>query len=177
MKSIGIDLDCTTNTMLTTWLERYNKDYDDNLTVMPEWNIENFVKTECGLKIFDYLHEPGFFYNVGIQDDAVEVIKWLNSKYELYFVTAYTPDTCLDKTNWIKKHLPFFDLGKIIFSNCKGVFNLDYLIDDGPHNIIDFKQTGIIFDYPHNRCLNSQKYPNRVKNWKEIKDFFIEIGE
>lgn len=172
-KSIGIDLDCTTNKLLEVWLDRYNKDYNDNLTVMPKWNLQDFVKDECGSKIFDYLHEPGFFYNLDVQEGAPEVIEWLYYNYDVYFVTAYTPDVCVDKANWIKKYLPFFDTEKIIFCNNKGVLNLDYLIDDGAHNIIAFKQTGIVFNYPHNQDLDPVKYPNRVNNWEEVKDFFI----
>lgn len=172
MKSVGIDLDCTTNVMLEPWLDRYNKDYNDNITVMPKWNLQNYVKPECGPKIFDYLHEPGFFYNLDIQKDAIEVIEWLYSNYDVYIVTAYTSDVCVDKTNWIKKFLPFFDVEKIIFCNNKGLLNLDYLIDDGGHNIEAFKQTGIIYDYPHNHELDSVKYPNRVHNWKEVREFF-----
>lgn len=171
-KSIGIDLDCTLNNLLDVWLEHYNKDYNDNITMMPNWNLENYVKPECGKKIFNYLHEPNFFYDLNIQKDAAEVIEYLYSIYDLYIVTAYSSDVCVDKTKWIKKYLPFFDVEKIIFCNNKGLLNLDYLIDDGPHNIEAFKQTGIIYDYTYNQHLSPEKYPNRVYNWKDVKKFF-----
>jgi 5'(3')-deoxyribonucleotidase len=175
---IGIDLDCTLNNLLDVWLERYNKDYNDNLKDPKVWVMTDIVKPECGNKIYDYLHEPGFFYKLGIQDGAAEVMKWLCEKFEVYIVTAYFPDVCYDKVRWVQKYLPFFDIKNVIFCNNKGLLNLDYLVDDGGHNIEAFQQTGIILDCPYNRYLDDKKYPNRVSNWKEIKELFnwIEVN-
>lgn len=172
MISIGIDLDCTLNNLIDEWISRYNADYNDNLAMPTKWDFSDKVKPECGKKIYEYLHEPGFFYNLNIQKDATEVLKWLYDNYDVYIVTAYTSDVCHDKTEWVKKYLPFFDVEKILFCNKKGLLNIDYLIDDGPHNIKDFKQVGIIYDYPYNQDLDPLKYPNRVHNWAEIKKFF-----
>lgn len=169
MKKIGIDLDCTLNNLLDVWLERYNKDYNDNVSIIPEWSLLGYVKPECGEKIYNYLHEPGFFQTLDIQQNAYEVVKWMDKNFDTYIVTAYTADTCYDKEQWVKKHLPFFDTNKIIFCNNKGLLNLDYLIDDGSHNVKAFKQKSIIFDYPHNQDLPNKKYPHRAKNWAEVK--------
>lgn len=169
MKSIGIDMDCTLNNLFDVWFSRYNKDYNDTLSVLPKWDIIKYVKPECGEKIFDYIHEPGFFSSLGIQEDAASIVEWLYKQYDVYIVTAYTSDTCTDKTKWVQKNLPFFDVDKILFCNNKGLLNLDYLIDDGDHNIKAFRQKGIIYDYPHNKYLDPIKYPYRAHNWKEVK--------
>jgi len=173
-KSIGIDLDTTLNSLESTWLEHYNKDYIDNLTPkdLIKWDIENIVKTECGIKIFDYLHQPDFFYNLGIKPHAAETVEWLSNRYDIYIVTAYSPNVCVDKTKWVKEHLPFIDSKNIIFCNNKGTLNLDYLIDDGGHNIEAFKQCGIVFDMPYNRYLGDNYF--RFTNWREILNFFID---
>lgn len=172
-KKIGIDLDCTLNNLLDVWLKRYNEDYNDNLSFVPEWSILGYVKDECGEKIFDYLHEPEFFFNLGIQKDAQYVVKWMCEHYDVYIVTAYTADTCVDKEKWVIKYLPSINPENIIFCNNKGLLNMDYLIDDGGHNIQAFKQKSIVFDYPHNRNLDNTIYSLRAKNWMDVKKILI----
>ena len=93
-----------------------------------------------------------------------------------YIPSAYVAEACLDKVNWIKKYLPNIKTENIIFINDKSLIDLDYLIDDGPHNIQSFSplKEGIIYDMPYNRYLEYdafQKWP-RVKNWLEIKELF-----
>lgn len=173
-KKIGIDLDSTLNNLNEVWIERYNKDYCDNLTQedIVKWEINEIVKPECGENIFEYLHEPNFFYNLNIKDDAKETVDFLAKNYELYIVTAYSPDTCLDKSNWIKKHKLNIDDKNIIFINNKGLLDLDYLIDDGPHNFDNFSGNGLLFDMPYNKHIKSNKKLKRVETWTEVKDFF-----
>lgn len=154
-------------------MERYNKDYNDNLKSHPEWDIIKAVKKECGEKIFDYLSEPGFFYNLDIQKDAKEVVDYLSKYYDLYVVTAYLSETCVDKSKWIEKHDLTIPKENIIFINDKSILTLDYLIDDGPHNINNFGGFGIVYDMPYNQQNSLDKKPfARVKNWKQIKDLF-----
>lgn len=170
--TIGIDLDSTLNNLDEVWLARYNKDYDDNLTRedMVVWEVETYVKPECGKKIYDYLLEPEFFYNLGIQHSAYGITKWLSKYFDLHIVTAYHPNTCVDKTNWIKEYLPHINSRNIIFCNNKGLIDTDYLIDDGHHNIIDFKNKGIVFDAKYNRHLGEEY--TRAYDWLDIHDFF-----
>lgn len=174
-KIIGIDLDSTLNNLEVVWLNRYNQDYNDNLKEWSKWEVDEFVKPECGKKIYDYLHEPNFFYNLDIKPNARKVVNFLSKHYELYIVTAYTPDTCVDKTNWIKKHKLNIDPKNIIFINNKTILKLDYLIDDGPHNFSRLNGTmGLLFDMPYNQKLEESKTLKRVYTWEDVLDFFIE---
>lgn len=170
MKKIGIDLDTTLNNLSEDWLRLYNEKYNDNLPEFKHWDCTLDVKTECGNKIFDLIKTPNFFYNLKLNDNAYDVIFELSKGFELYIVTAYFSETCVDKTNWVRKHLPYFDIKNIIFCNNKSLLNLDYLIDDGGHNIEGFKQKGIVYDMAYNRYLVDEY--TRVKNWLDIKDFF-----
>jgi len=171
-RKIGVDLDSTLNNLSEVWLERYNKDYDDNLTQWDCWNVIECVKPECGEKIFKYLHEKYFFLNLGVMENAVDVLSYLSKHFEIYIVTAYSPDVCMDKAMWLKKHFPFIEQKNIIFINDKSSLHLDYLIDDGPHNIEDFKYgLPIIYDMPYNQYIENENIP-RVKNWLEIKELF-----
>lgn len=168
--SIGIDLDDTLNTLVDDWLIPYNKDFSDNIQRkdIPTWDIASCVK--CGEKIFDYLKTPGFFKNLGIQPYCQEVTKWLSDYADLYIVTAYIPETCVDKTEWVKSNLPHINHKNIIFTNNKGLIKTDYLIDDGGHNLEAFEGISLAFDQPWNKYLG-YKY-DRFYNWLDIKDYF-----
>jgi len=173
MKKIGIDLDTTLNNLEQVWIGRYNKDYNDNIPEnWAKWDLHELVKPECGEKIYKYLHEPKFFYNLDIKENAKNVFNFLSKYYELYIVTAYTADTCKDKTEWVKKQKLNIDPKNIIFINNKGLLKLDYLIDDGPHNFNNFGGIGLVFDMNYNRNVEDSPNRVRVKNWDDIKKFF-----
>jgi 5'(3')-deoxyribonucleotidase len=174
-KKIGIDLDDTLNCLVDKWIQDYNRDYLDNLQKenIKSWDIASYTKPNCRTKIYTYLWQPNFFRNLDIKPYAQEVTKWLSDYYDLYIITAYDRRACKDKAEWAMEHLPHIPEKNIIFCNHKGLLQLDYLIDDGGHNILDFyktnpNSTGIVFDAPWNRYLGKEYH--RVKNWKEIQD-------
>lgn len=171
-KRIAIDLDDTLNNLCDSWLPPYNKDYNDHLKRenLVKWKIDELVKPECGNKIYDYLREPGFFKNLNIQPEAKEVTEWLVKYYDIQIVTAYFPESCVDKADFIKIQLPHIDPKNIIFCNDKSWIKADYMIDDGAHNILGFEGQGIVVDAPYNRFLGNQ-YP-RVYTWQDIKIWF-----
>lgn len=173
-KKIGIDLDEVLNNMGDVWLAKYNKDYSDNLPFWSSWNVLECVKPECDSKIYDYLSEPNFFLNLEAKENAFEVIEWLKENFELYVVTAYSKYPLQDKRMWLEKFFPNIPKDNVIFINNKSLLDLDYLIDDGPHNIENFKKTAIIFQKEYNQHLvETGNYPV-VKNWLEIKEYFSE---
>ncbi|MFZ5827353.1 MAG: 5' nucleotidase, NT5C type, partial [Bacillota bacterium] len=57
------DLDGVCCNLMKKWLAVYNHDYSDNLTEadITSWNWDDFVKPECGKRIYHYLNRPGFF--------------------------------------------------------------------------------------------------------------------
>lgn len=172
---IGVDLDTTLNELEITWLERYNADYNDCLTVenMIDWDVSAYVKPECGYKVYDYLDEPGFFRNLGIKPGAREGMQFLWEHFEVYIVSAAHPNTVADKWGWIQEHLPFIPYEHFIALSRKDLLKLDYLIDDGPHNIEQFSGTGIVFDMPYNRHLPDRYL--RFSNWRDITDYFARL--
>ena len=172
-KSIAIDLDTVLNNLNEVWLERYNADYKDNVTNadLKTWDIASFVK--CGANIYDYLKEPGFFRNLKPQPYAIEATKWMAEHFDLCIATAYVPQACLDKAEWVDEYFPHIGSNNIIFCNDKGKILTDYLIDDGGHNIEAFKGRGIVYDQPYNEYLIG--YP-RVSNWLEIQAHFMEVA-
>lgn len=173
---IGVDLDCTLSKMMIEWLSRYNRDFGDNLSEeeILDWNITKFIKPEAKKSaIWEYLSSPEFFLNIEPEKGIKEGMKFLCSFADVYIVTAYVPESCLDKTKWVKNNLPDFNQKNIVFCNNKSLMDLDFLIDDGNHNSEGFKGTFIIFDKPWNRRCKKI----RLRNWKEIKNFFESVKE
>jgi 5'-nucleotidase len=173
-KKIGIDLDSTLNNLEQVWLDRYNQDYDDNLTVadMTDWDVTTYVKPECGVDMYKYLWEPGFFRNLGAQPFAIEVCEFLHEHFDIYIVTSAHPNVVADKWAWIEEHLPFLRYNRFIPLHEKNLIQMDYLIDDGPHNIEAFKNgTPILMDMPYNQYLSDEYV--RCKGWKDVMHYFV----
>lgn len=173
-KSVGIDLDSTLNCLNEKWLEDYNRDYNDTMTMedITHWDWHDLVKPECGKKLYHYLGIPQYFYNLGVKEDSQEVTRWILEHFDIYVVTAYGKyvETAPDKFRWLREYFPHIDERNVIFMNDKSKLRTDFLIDDGPHNIEAFLGLGIVVDYAYNRYLD--KSIPRVRNWKEIQKFF-----
>jgi 5'(3')-deoxyribonucleotidase len=169
-KTIALDLDDVLNTLVHDWLIEYNSQYNDNAkpSDITSWNIAAHVKHER--KIYDILSIPGFFDTLGVQPYAKEVTEWLTQYYNICIVTAFTPETVVDKRKWVSRNFPWIKEKDLIFCNNKGLILADYLIDDGVHNLEAFKGTSIVFDTHHNQG----DYPYlRIKDWIDGLSFFV----
>lgn len=169
IKSIGIDLDGVLNNMHEEWINRYNKDYDDNLTIddIKGWGIQEYVKPECGDKMLDYVFQEGFFNSLKPQKHSVEVTRELMKHYEVYIVTATHPEQFEEKYKWLQRYFAHIPLDRIVVAQDKTVVNVDLLIDDAAHNITTFPNKVLVYDYEWNRHLKSYE---RVYGWKDIAD-------
>lgn len=180
--TIAVDLDSTLNNLDEVWIiQDYNRLYNDNLKRedMVRWSTHTYVKPECGRKVYDILAEPGYFRNLNLKDEwTKEGFDWLIENFDVYIVSSCHPDSVGDKIAWVKEYFPQFDTSKFIACSHKGLINTDYLIDDGPHNVVDFKQRSVLVEAPYNQYLDAIDH-NFVRkgNWKEIKNFFGRVLE
>ena len=170
-KSIGIDLDDTLNCLCDSWIKSYNEEYSDNLPLsdIKTWDITKYVKSECGNDIFKFLFIPGFFKNLNIKPHAQQVVKWLCENYDAYIVSAAHYAVTGDKGAWLAEHFPFIKYQNVIFCTNKSLIHVDYLIDDGAHNLETFTGQGLLFDSHHNQSEN--RFP-RMNGWLEVKEYF-----
>lgn len=172
MRTLLIDMDSVICDLMSEWHHRYNRDYGDNLTVdrLKCWHSEKYVKPECGMKIYDYLKEPGLFLELNPLPHAVEVLERLHTKYDILIVTSSVSTAFAEKEMWVEKHLPFIGKYNLIFSHRKNMIVGDLLFDDAPHNLMEFSSSGrvaVAMDYAYNRDINVP----RVKNWLEFEEF------
>ena len=164
---IAVDLDGVLNNLNEVWLNRYNKDYNDNLTLndWKSWDISKLVKPECGYKFLGYLREPGFFSSKSLSPIpfAQEVTQRLLRYYDIKVVTAYIPEACYDKCEFINTYYPWIGSDNVVFCNDKSIINAEWLIDDGPHNHDTFRGRGIVFDYEYSKNTHPELY--HVTSW------------
>ncbi|MDQ0246385.1 5'(3')-deoxyribonucleotidase [Bacillus fengqiuensis] len=171
MRTLLIDMDSVICDLMSEWHERYNRDYGDNLTIdkLKCWNSEKYVRSECGMKIYDYLKEPGLFLELNPLPNAIEVLERLHNKYDILIVTSSVSTAFAEKEMWVEKYLPFIGKYNLIFSHRKNMIVGDLLFDDAPHNLMEFSSTGrvaVAMDYSYNRDINVP----RVRNWLEFEE-------
>jgi 5'(3')-deoxyribonucleotidase len=119
------------------------------------------------LQIRHRLHEVGFFRNMTVKNDAVEVMKALYQKYEVYIVSAATefPNSLKEKIDWLGQHFDFIPWQRVVLCGDKQIVTGDIMIDDHDKNLRHFKGQTILFDAIHNQSFENYE---RVKNWREV---------
>ena len=83
---------------------------------------------------------PGFFENLEPIANAIEKIKLLDEKYDIYFLSAAmwnVPQSYTEKRIWIEKHFGEMFRKKLILSHRKDLNIGDYLIDDRTRHGVD----------------------------------------
>ncbi len=123
-------------------------------------------------KLYAKLHEPGFFSDIPVMENAVDVVAELSRYYEIYVATASMefPNSFREKYDWLQHYFPFIPWTNLVFCGNKSILSSDFLIDDHVKNLIPFKGKGILFSAPHNLKETSFR---RVHNWLEIADLFL----
>ena len=174
MKTILIDMDSVICDLMSEWHRRYNEDYQDNLSVekLMCWRSEDYVKSECGEKIYEYLDQPGIFLHLKPLPNAIEVLERLSLRYDVLIVTSSRTYAYTEKEQWVEENLPFIGKNNLIFSHRKEMILGDLLFDDAPHNLIAFKNTGrtaIAMNYPYNESIDVP----RVNNWLEFEKWLV----
>ena len=173
--TILCDVDGVVADLCTTWLGRYNADYDDHLSPndITAWNTHDFVKRSCGMKIYDYLWDESLYDNVQEIPGAFDGIKMLRAAgHRVVFVTSGIQPA---KVRWLHERgfltaQTWQQERDIVIAHDKSLIKGDVLIDDGPHNFQGFNGIKVLFNQP----WNHEPYRAvRVRNWKHIVKLFM----
>ncbi len=102
--------------------------------------------------------------------------------YEVYLVSSGSVGSLCDKARWSAEHLPFMK-DRLFLTDRKtpkGLIRGDVLIDDGPHNLLDYKARNpngcaIAADYlytapAHSVCDYVVPFQDSAKGWSVIVD-------
>lgn len=169
---ILLDIDYCIAPLHDEWLKRYNRDFDDNLTSeqITEWNMEKFVKPECGKYIYSYLSAPDLYDDMTPSPASITAVALLNAYgYDVRFVTSGVSQS---KINFLYRH-NFINSDKdFVIAADKSLIIGDVLVDDYDENLRTFRGAGILFDAPHNRHA---KVGYRIYNWIQAVDTILTI--
>jgi 5'(3')-deoxyribonucleotidase len=175
-KIVAIDTDGVIADLHSVWLDLYNKDYNDNLKKkdIVDWEIHNFVKSICGIKIYDYLRLSNLYDMVKPIKGSLSAIRKLRSLgHRIIFPTSCVPGSWGLKYEWLIKN-KFIDTPKDYMEVAdKSLVRANYLIDDYWGNLDTFKGYPVLFSQPWNiKYQNSKKYLH-ANNWEKILEYFV----
>jgi len=165
--TVFVDIDGVLVDFCRSWLNRYNQDFGDALTVeqIVEWEVHKFVKPECGPRVYDYLYDPTLYDAAFPIPGSLEGIRLLRAAgYRVVFATSTAHGVFGRKLDWLLLHRyieqnPARFYPDYVEINDKSLLRGDVLIDDGWHNILMFQGIGILVDCPWNRAFD---WPHRV---------------
>ena len=150
------------------FIQLYNRDHQVplDLVIKPGTEIFQNVPEDVNDKWFEYINEKGFFRDLPVIDGAVEAVRKLQEKYEVYVVSAAMEfkNSLEDKFDWLNEHFPFISWKNIIFCGEK-IVKVDVMIDDRIKNFTDFKGRPLLFTSPHNVLITDYE---RVDNWQQV---------
>ena len=176
-RRIAIDMDEVVADALSRHLDLYNRRYQAGLTREHTHGkyLHQTVPAEHREEVEQWVREVGFFRDLPVMPDCVEVIRELRQHYDIFITTAAMqfPNSFVEKYDWLAKHLPFIPWTHIVFCGDKSVIAADYLVDDHARNFIGFHGEGILFSAPHNVHVTGYR---RVADWREVRALFLEGG-
>ena len=135
MASVLVDMDGILADLLPAWLDRYNADYGARLTpdVVREWDLDRYVKPECGRDIYRYLRDPDLFRHLDVVPGAVEGVATLQAAgFTITVASSAAPIIQAAKRAWLAEHFGAALADGVQFLPIKADRAADVFIDDSP---------------------------------------------
>lgn len=171
---IAIDMDDVMAATAKKILSLYNTTFEKNVKEedFRKFSFHELIEQEKYQVIREEIFKVGFFRDIEVMPDAVEVVKALHDKYEVFIVSAATefPNSLKEKLDWLNEHFPFISWKNTVFCGDKSIVTADFMIDDHEKNLKTFKGKPILFDAIHNQKVTVYQ---RFMNWKEISAFLL----
>jgi 5'(3')-deoxyribonucleotidase len=174
MERVIIDMDeviaDTMGEMINWYRDKYGKEVDYEKMTAGSW-AKGFPAEHLPL-IRERLMSPGFFRNLPVMPDSVEVLREMNKVYEIFIVSAAIefPHSLKDKLDWLLEYFPFFTWRQLVLCGDKRMIHGDHMIDDHPRNLVHFPGKKYLYHSPHN--VNVTEY-HRLHDWKEAAGIFL----
>lgn len=103
------------------------------------------------------------------KNNAVELVKKLCKKHDVYILTASIHDNLYEKIDWIETYLPEIGWEKTIVARNKQMVDGDVIIDDAWHNIIGHKaKYKFLYNAPHNTSVKPSDRIIRIDSLEKV---------
>ena len=156
--------------MIDWYSREYELEIDREKMLQGSW-VKGFPEQHQDL-VMQRLLAPGFFRNLPVMKDSVDVIRAMNEKYEVFIVSAAMefPNSLKDKLEWLLEHFPYLNWRQVVLCGDKRVINGDYMIDDHTRNLDTFNGKKYLFTSAHNLLVTGYE---RINDWKEAAEIFL----
>lgn len=169
--TLFVDMDEVIADTYNAHIERYNRDFNENLTeaMCMGREVWQCVPEDRQESVHKHASLDGFFTDLVPIKDSQAVLKELSQKYEVYIASAAMqyPKSLIEKYHWLDTHFPFIHWKKRILCGDKHILHGDILIDDRTFNLETFKGRSIMFTSPHN--INTNGF-ERADSWLQLAD-------
>ncbi len=170
---ILIDMDDVIADTETRFIEWYGRDFGIHYTKadLQGTKLYLIVPEEHRSIVREYPFRKGFFKDLPVIENSIEVIKELNNRFDVYIASAAMefPNSLSEKYEWLDEHFPFIHWKRRIFCGDKSVLKGDILIDDHDFNLSVFEGRRIMFTASHN--IAETKY-ERLDTWMDAEKLF-----
>ncbi len=156
--------------MLNWYRQEYKLDVDWQKMLCGSW-VKGFPDEHQDL-VLERLCSPGFFRNLPVMTDSINVVKEMNQQYEIFIVSGAIefPNSLKDKFDWLYDHFPFLTWKQLVLCGDKKVICGDHMIDDMERNLQTFNGKKYLFTSPHNLEVTGYE---RLNNWQEVASVFL----
>ncbi len=151
---------------------------------------EKVIPKERFKEFNEYVSKRNLYDYTSFLPGAIETIKKLNEKYEIYICSACLNTFDLDnsgiqfknKYDFLRKNLPFINPQKFILTSSKNMVKADIQIDDYLPNFDNDTKLKILFPSYHNKNIDDEilKEKNIIRagydwktGWKEISKILL----
>lgn len=179
MKTLMVDMDNVITDGIFLDLINEFLDTDYKLLDLKNYYLQELI-TDRKEEFWNYVKDKNFYDKASLFEDCFEVLKRLNTKYDIYIVTAYLWNDYLDisgdnlrnKYYYLRENLSFIKPEKYIFTTNKNIMDFDIRIDDKLENVVK-AEVSLLFTAWHNKDLDDEylkeKDVIRVNSWKDIE--------
>jgi 5'-nucleotidase len=168
---ILVDVDDTVCELMETWLMLYNQQYDDTLkkSDIIDWDISQFVKKDCGKKIYNFINNQKVYDIIPPVKDSLESIRVLKKMgHRIIFVTWAMEYAMGAKYRWLKDNCYLDSPNNYIECKDKSLIHADIMFDDNYNYVRGFKGKAVLFRKPWNM---KYEWDASVNKWTDFVEF------
>lgn len=170
--TLGLDVDSVLCESIPSLLYRINRECGVQLEKddVVQWDFPVGEST-LGELILEAFRDPVFVKALPPMEGAVEAVKRLAIDFEIIVVTSRKQLTVDATREWVARYFGVLPVIHVGDGETKNGHDLDILVDDAPHNILAFADSGrpaLLFDQPWNQRVPDHPLIRRCKNWPQV---------
>jgi len=177
---VGVDYDCVLFDSTFAFISLFNEYTGLHYTMedITEWDMRNIFPKEYKRLVEDLWVNPKLWERVQPLYESQLYMKKLSkdNDIDLYLITDTAPTILETKINIFKKEYPFINLHKHLFvCGNKQMVDVDIMVDDAVHNLVDGKYKKILLKYPWNQGFDVNKYQiDLAGDWADVYKYIQE---